>query len=190
MEVTRLDPDGHVSWSCVGGADEWVGTELSFDLTDKDGETVVLFTHANWRSPSEFMAHCSAAVGVFRPQPEEPARDRQGHSLPRGLEVLTSEVEQTPVDVFKALADPSRRHLLDRLNAENGQTLRQALRRHGHGTPVRLQALGDTRGSQPGDDHPTGPREAPLPQRGTRSTTIAERWINRYDQDESEPYRT
>ena len=29
------------------------------------------------------------------------------------------------VDVFKALADPSRRHLLDRLNARNGQSLRE-----------------------------------------------------------------
>jgi DNA-binding transcriptional ArsR family regulator len=28
-------------------------------------------------------------------------------------------------DVFKALADPSRRMLLDSLNAHNGQTLRQ-----------------------------------------------------------------
>ena len=28
-------------------------------------------------------------------------------------------------DVFKALADPNRRRLLDSLNAENGQTLRQ-----------------------------------------------------------------
>jgi uncharacterized protein YndB with AHSA1/START domain/DNA-binding transcriptional ArsR family regulator len=29
------------------------------------------------------------------------------------------------VDVFRALADPSRRHLLDRLNARNGQSLRE-----------------------------------------------------------------
>jgi len=65
MEVTRLDSDGHVSWSCVGGADEWVGTNLTFDLTKKDNETVVLFTHADWRSPSEFMAHCSARWAYF-----------------------------------------------------------------------------------------------------------------------------
>ena len=43
MEVTRLDSDGQVSWSCVGGADEWVGTKVSFALTPKDDETVVLF---------------------------------------------------------------------------------------------------------------------------------------------------
>jgi uncharacterized protein YndB with AHSA1/START domain len=65
MEVTRLDLDGQVSWSCVGGADEWVGTKLTFDLTPKDDETVVLFTHADWRDPSDFMAHCSARWAYF-----------------------------------------------------------------------------------------------------------------------------
>ena len=33
MEVTRLSPDGHVGWNCVAGHDEWVGTEITFDLT-------------------------------------------------------------------------------------------------------------------------------------------------------------
>ncbi len=65
MEVTRLDPEGQVGWSCVGGADEWVGTKLSFTLTPKDDETVVLFTHADWRDPSDFMAHCSARWAYF-----------------------------------------------------------------------------------------------------------------------------
>ena len=30
MEVTRLNPEGQVSWDCIGGADEWVGTKLNF----------------------------------------------------------------------------------------------------------------------------------------------------------------
>jgi uncharacterized protein YndB with AHSA1/START domain len=65
MEVTRLDSHGSVAWSCVGGADEWIGTKLTFDLGAKDGDTVVLFTHADWREPSEFMAHCSARWAYF-----------------------------------------------------------------------------------------------------------------------------
>jgi uncharacterized protein YndB with AHSA1/START domain len=65
MEVTRLRPDGQVGWHCVGGAEEWVGTKLTFDLTSADDETVVLFTHAGWRSASEFMAHCSARWAYF-----------------------------------------------------------------------------------------------------------------------------
>jgi len=65
MEVSRLDPEGHVEWRCVGGADAWIGTTLTFDLTRVDGETVVLFVHADWREPSEFMAHCSARWAYF-----------------------------------------------------------------------------------------------------------------------------
>ena len=65
MEVTRLDPAGHVGWNCIEGADEWVGTRLTFDLTHTDDQTVVLFTHADWREPVEFMAHCSARWAYF-----------------------------------------------------------------------------------------------------------------------------
>jgi uncharacterized protein YndB with AHSA1/START domain len=65
MEVTRLSPAGSVKWNCVEGADEWVGTKLAFDLTHDEDETVVLFSHADWRSPSEFMAHCSARWAYF-----------------------------------------------------------------------------------------------------------------------------
>jgi uncharacterized protein YndB with AHSA1/START domain len=65
MEVTRLDPLGHVSWNCVAGHDDWVGTKIGFDLTRIDGGTAILFTHADWREPGEFMAHCSARWAYF-----------------------------------------------------------------------------------------------------------------------------
>ena len=35
------------------------------DLKDGDGETVVLFTHADWREPVEFMHHCSTKWATF-----------------------------------------------------------------------------------------------------------------------------
>ncbi len=65
MEVTRLDPGGHVAWTCVAGAEEWVGTGLTFDLTREGDGTAVLFAHTGWREPSEFMAHCSARWAYF-----------------------------------------------------------------------------------------------------------------------------
>jgi uncharacterized protein YndB with AHSA1/START domain len=65
MEITRLDGRALVAWQCVEGADEWVGTVLTFELTPSGDETVVLFTHADWRTPSEFMAHCSARWAYF-----------------------------------------------------------------------------------------------------------------------------
>jgi uncharacterized protein YndB with AHSA1/START domain len=59
MEVIELSPDQRVRWRCVEGPPHWVGTTITFDLKDVDGETVLLFTHADWREPVEFMHHCS-----------------------------------------------------------------------------------------------------------------------------------
>lgn len=59
MEISDLTPTHHVEWHCVQGADEWVGTTLTFDLTSLEDETVLLFTHAGWREPGEVMHHCS-----------------------------------------------------------------------------------------------------------------------------------
>jgi uncharacterized protein YndB with AHSA1/START domain len=59
MEVTELVPARRVSWRCVQGPDEWVGTDVTFDLKTTDDQTVVLFSHAGWREPVEFIYHCS-----------------------------------------------------------------------------------------------------------------------------------
>jgi len=65
MEVTGVTPGRQVRWRCVAGPAEWVGTQLTFDLQPADGETVLLFTHADWREPGEFMHHCSTKWGYF-----------------------------------------------------------------------------------------------------------------------------
>ena len=65
MEITRLDPSGHVAWRCVAGSDDWVGTTLTFDLSGGDGETVMMFSHAGWREANDHMAHCSARWAYF-----------------------------------------------------------------------------------------------------------------------------
>lgn len=64
MEVASLVPNTRVEWRCVGGASEWIGTHLTFDLKPEEGETVLLFEHADWREPVEFMSHCSTKWAV------------------------------------------------------------------------------------------------------------------------------
>jgi uncharacterized protein YndB with AHSA1/START domain len=59
MEVAELSPERRVQWRCVEGPSEWVGTTVTFDLKENGGETVLLFTHADWREAVEFMHHCS-----------------------------------------------------------------------------------------------------------------------------------
>ncbi|HJZ62444.1 MAG TPA: SRPBCC domain-containing protein [Miltoncostaeaceae bacterium] len=66
MDVTELDPERRVTWRCSSGAPEWIGTEIRFELKPGvRGETVVLFTHADWREPVEFMHHCSIKWAQF-----------------------------------------------------------------------------------------------------------------------------
>jgi uncharacterized protein YndB with AHSA1/START domain len=65
MKVLDLRPNARVQWEVVDGPAEWIGTTVSFDLK-QDGEwTIVLFAHAGWREPVEFMSHCSTKWAIF-----------------------------------------------------------------------------------------------------------------------------
>ncbi len=65
LEVTRLDSGKEVRWRVSTGPQEWIGTDVTFSLSEADGQTVVLFGHRNWREPVEFMAHCSMKWATF-----------------------------------------------------------------------------------------------------------------------------
>ena len=65
MRLVELAPPSRVVWRCEQGPDEWIGTTQTFDLREQDGETVVMFTHADWSEPVEFMHHCSTRWGYF-----------------------------------------------------------------------------------------------------------------------------
>ena len=42
-----------------------MGTEVSFELTNGEGQTYVLFKHSDWKASSDFMGHCSTKWAVF-----------------------------------------------------------------------------------------------------------------------------
>jgi uncharacterized protein YndB with AHSA1/START domain len=65
MKVVELKRNKLVKWKCVRGPKEWVGTDLTFQLKPKKGQTFVLFKHANWKEPVEFMYHCSTKWATF-----------------------------------------------------------------------------------------------------------------------------
>ncbi|WP_261555083.1 SRPBCC family protein [Frankia tisae] len=65
MKVLDRQPGKRVRWEVIDGPAEWIGTRVSFDLT-QDGEwTIVLFAHTGWREPVEFMNHCSTKWAIF-----------------------------------------------------------------------------------------------------------------------------
>jgi uncharacterized protein YndB with AHSA1/START domain len=65
FELTALEPSSRVKWRFTAGPPEWLGTEVTFDLREEDGQTTVVFGHRGWREPGEFMAHCSMKWATF-----------------------------------------------------------------------------------------------------------------------------
>jgi uncharacterized protein YndB with AHSA1/START domain len=65
MKVVELSPGKRVKWLCVDGAPEWIGTELTFDLREESGVTVVLFAQRGWKEQVEFMHYCSTKWATF-----------------------------------------------------------------------------------------------------------------------------
>ncbi len=65
MRVKQLNKPNLVEWELAEGPEEWVGTTISFALKQEDGYVIVLFKHANWKEPVEFMHHCSTKWAIF-----------------------------------------------------------------------------------------------------------------------------
>lgn len=65
MQVVALDPDKQVHWRCTAGPDEWIGTDVVFDLGREEDYTIVRFGHRHWREAVEFTEHCSMKWATF-----------------------------------------------------------------------------------------------------------------------------
>ena len=87
MEVKVLDPYKSVLWECVEGPEEWVGTDIMFDLSEEDGQTVILFGHRNWHEAIDFTAHCSMKWAVFLLSLREFAENGKGKPSPHDVKI-------------------------------------------------------------------------------------------------------
>jgi uncharacterized protein YndB with AHSA1/START domain len=65
MQVLALEPARRVLWQVSGGPEEWVGTQISFDLKQSGEHAIVMFKHLGWKEPVEFMHHCSTKWAVY-----------------------------------------------------------------------------------------------------------------------------
>jgi uncharacterized protein YndB with AHSA1/START domain len=87
MEVQRLDAQKEVRWKCLDGPAEWIGTDIVFGLSEKDGQTIVLFGHRNWREEVEFTSHCSMKWATFLLSLREYAETGKGRPSPFDLKI-------------------------------------------------------------------------------------------------------
>jgi hypothetical protein len=87
MEVRKLDAASHVGWRCVEGPEEWVGTDVTFDLSQQDSQTIVLFGHRNWREAVEFTSHCSMKWATFLLSLRDYVETGKGKASPHDLKI-------------------------------------------------------------------------------------------------------
>lgn len=59
MEVTQLVPNKKVEWKCINSIEEWIGTDISFDMEEKEEKTLLRFTHGGWRAVTDTFAGCT-----------------------------------------------------------------------------------------------------------------------------------
>lgn len=86
MEVRELAA-GRVAWRCLAGPAEWIGTDITFDLSWQDGQTIVLFAHKNWRETVEFTYHCSMKWAIFMLSLREYVETGMGKPSPDDIKI-------------------------------------------------------------------------------------------------------
>ena len=75
-EVIEEIPGERVSWRCLAGPPEWIGTELSFDVqTDAEGGASVLFSHEGWRTTQQSFPFIAYSWAQILPRPQGAGRN-------------------------------------------------------------------------------------------------------------------
>ena len=65
MKVIILNPNKKVEWKCINSIEEWIDTNISFDLEEKEGHTLLRFTQSGWRAVTDTFAGCNYDWGRF-----------------------------------------------------------------------------------------------------------------------------
>jgi len=87
MEVQELNAQKNVRWRCIEGPAEWVGTDITFQLSEQDNQTIVLFGHRNWREAVEATYHCSMKWATFLLSLREYLETGKGKPSPHDLKI-------------------------------------------------------------------------------------------------------
>lgn len=87
MEVRELNAPESVSWRCVDGPPEWIGTDITFHASPGIDQTILIFGHRNWREAVDFTAHCSMKWATFLLSLREYVETGKGKPSPHDLKI-------------------------------------------------------------------------------------------------------
>jgi len=65
FKVTGQTENNSVSWECVAGFDDWIGTTITIRLDQNEGKTRVRFEHGGWAEATDNYAACSFSWGRY-----------------------------------------------------------------------------------------------------------------------------
>ena len=65
MKIIILNPNKKVEWKCINSIEEWIDTNILFELEEKEGHTLLRFTHSGWRAVTDTFAGCNYDWGRF-----------------------------------------------------------------------------------------------------------------------------
>ena len=87
LEVVEQKPGEEVRWRVTAGPPEWIGTDVTFSLSQQEEYTVLLFGHRNWREAVEFTAHCSMKWATFLLSLRQLVENGEGSPSPDDLKI-------------------------------------------------------------------------------------------------------
>ena len=88
FEVIELIPDQVVRWRHSGEMPEdWIGSEILFELREEGKQTVVNFSHYKWEQSGEFLAHCSTKWAIFLMSLKSCIESGKGQPYPEDLHI-------------------------------------------------------------------------------------------------------
>ena len=83
MQVQELNADKDARWRCIDGPPDWIGTDITFQISTQDNQTILIFGHRNWKEATESTAHCSMKWAVFMLSLREYVETGKGKPSPK-----------------------------------------------------------------------------------------------------------
>jgi uncharacterized protein YndB with AHSA1/START domain len=87
MKVLELDPGKLVRWEVIDGPEEWIGTQVNWNLDRVGDYTIILFEHQGWKEPVEFMHHCSTKWAIYLMSLKALAETGKGAPSPDDIQI-------------------------------------------------------------------------------------------------------
>ncbi|MCF8716329.1 SRPBCC domain-containing protein [Joostella atrarenae] len=65
FKIVELVQNSKIVWECIASDEEWIGTKVSFELSERNKVTTIKLKHFDWRARTEFYGWCNYNWAMF-----------------------------------------------------------------------------------------------------------------------------